>query len=91
MSTVNVTFRIDEKLKNQADKLFSELGLTLNAAMNVFLRQSVREQQIPFKLSLDVPNKSTLAAIKEVQTMEKDPSLGKTYTDVDEMMEDLLK
>ena len=38
----------------------------------------------------DVPNAETLAAIEEVRAMMKDPSLGKAYTDVDEMMRDLL-
>ena len=37
-----------------------------------------------------VPNAETLAAIEEVRAMEKDPSIGKTYTDVDEMFKELL-
>ena len=47
MSSVNVTFRVDEELKKQADLLFSELGMNLSTAFNIFLRQSVREQQLP--------------------------------------------
>ena len=90
MSTVNVTLRVDDKLKTEAEELFSDLGLSFNAAMNVFLRQSVREQRIPFTLQRDVPNEITLAAMDEVQRMKEDPSLGKSYTNVDEMMEDLL-
>ena len=90
MSTVNVTLRVDDKLKTEAEELFSDLGLSFNAAMNVFLRQSAREQRIPFTLQRDVPNEITLAAMDEVQRMKEDPSLGKSYTNVDEMMEDLL-
>lgn len=37
------------------------------------------------------PNSTTLEAIKEVERMKANPSIGKSYTDVDEMMEDLLK
>ena len=44
MKNVNVTLRVDEDLKKHADTLFSELGLNLTTAFNIFLRQSVREQ-----------------------------------------------
>ena len=36
------------------------------------------------------PNAEAMAAIEEVRRMKVDPSLGKTYTDVDEMMRELL-
>ncbi len=91
MSTVNVTLRIDETLKKQADDLFSDLGLTFNSATTVFLRQAVREQQIPFAIKREVPNASTRAAIKEVEEMKKNPSKYKSYSNADEMIEDLLK
>ncbi len=90
MSNVNVTIRIDENLKKQADTLFGELGLTLSTAFNIFVRQAVREQSIPFIIANRQPNTETLAAIEEVQKMKADPSLGKSYTDVSQMMEDLL-
>ena len=91
MSTVNVTLRIDEALKKQADDLFSDLGFTFNSATTVFLRQAVREQQIPLAIRRETPNAKTLAAIKEVGEMKKNPSKYKSYSDVDDMMEDLLK
>ena len=37
--------------KAKAEKLFSELGLTMNAAFNMFAKQSIREQGIPFKIT----------------------------------------
>lgn len=91
MGTVNVTLRVDEQLKKQADSLFSDLGLTFNSALTIFLKQSVREQQIPFILKREVPNTTTLKAIKEVEEMKNNPSKYKSYSDVDSMMEDLLK
>ena len=51
MSSVNVTIRMDETDKKNAEKLFSELGLTMNAAFNMFAKQAVREQSIPFKVT----------------------------------------
>jgi DNA-damage-inducible protein J len=70
MSTVNVTFRVDSDLKKQADTLFSDLGMSLSTAFNVFLRQSVREQQLPFAVSKNVPNAATLAAMDAAETGE---------------------
>ena len=53
-------------------------------------RKAVREYRIPFEISGDVPNAETVEAIQEVKRMKADPSLGKTYSNVDQMMEELL-
>ena len=90
MSTTNLNIRVDENLKKKADKLFSELGMSMSTAMNVFLRQSVRYGGIPFDIRLDVPNSETVEAIREVKQMKADPTIGKTYRDVDQMMKELL-
>ena len=68
MKNVNVTFRVDENLKAQADALFADLGMSLSTAFNIFLRQSVREQQIPFAISRNMPNAVTLAAMDSAET-----------------------
>ncbi len=52
MPNTNVTIRIDADLKKQADKLFDEMGLSFTAAVNVFVKQSLREQRIPFEISM---------------------------------------
>lgn len=54
------------------------------------MRQAVREQSIPFMITKHTPNAETLAAIEEVRKMKADPSIGKTYDNVNQMMEDLL-
>ncbi|MBR2893707.1 MAG: type II toxin-antitoxin system RelB/DinJ family antitoxin [Clostridia bacterium] len=86
MSTVNVTFRIDENLKADADELFSDLGLSLSAAFNMFLRQSLREQGIPFAVTRKEPNTETLAAIEEVINRR---NLHGPFNTVEDLMEDL--
>lgn len=42
------------------------------------------------KTNYEVPNAETIEAIKEVEAMKKDPSIGKTYESVDEMIDDLI-
>ena len=53
MSSTTISIRVDTDLKNDADKLFNELGLNLSSAVNIFLRQAIREQAIPFNVSLN--------------------------------------
>jgi DNA-damage-inducible protein J len=48
MATVPVQIRIDENLKKQATELFSQLGIDMSSAMNIFLRQCVMRRGLPF-------------------------------------------
>ena len=91
-ATTNVSIRVDKDIKSQADALFAEFGLNFTTAVNIFLRQTLREGKIPFTISLNKePNKTTLEALKEIEEMEKNPSAYKSYKNVDKMMEELLK
>ena len=51
MAQTNINIRMDEGLKKQAENLFSDLGMNMTTAFNVFVRQAVREQAIPFEIS----------------------------------------
>lgn len=53
--TTAYSVRLDPELKEEALELFNQLGLTLSSAVNVFLRQSLREQGIPFIVTMDNP------------------------------------
>ena len=72
---VSVSFRIDSKLKQDAEKLFDSLGMNMTTAFNIFLRQSVRERGIPFDITTNVPNAETLAAIDEAEKLLADPNV----------------
>ena len=50
-NTTSVNLRIDKELKTQAETLFSSLGMNMTTAINVFLKQAVRTQGIPFRIS----------------------------------------
>ena len=51
METVNVTVRMERKTRDDAAKLFSKLGISTTQAINMFLKQAVREQGIPFEVT----------------------------------------
>ena len=88
MASVNVTIRMDEDIKHQADDLFSDLGMSLSGAITVFIKQAIRQQAIPFNISRDIPNRETLEAIEEVQRLKNDPT-KKTYDSFDEILKEL--
>lgn len=83
---VNMNIRMDETTKKQAQQLFAEFGLDMTTAINMFLKQSVREQRIPFELKVHVPNSETLETIKQVNNKE---NLSKPFSSISELMEDL--
>lgn len=88
-NTANINIRMDANLKKQFEAFCADMGMTMTTAINIFARKAVRENRIPFEISGDVPNTETQEAICEVRQMKADPTLGKTYTDVDEMMKEL--
>ncbi|NWO18233.1 type II toxin-antitoxin system RelB/DinJ family antitoxin [Leptotrichia sp. oral taxon 223] len=71
MATVNTSIKIDEETKKEAQKLFKDLGLSLSAAINIFLKQAIREKGIPFYIN-SLPENSELAqAFEEAKKLRK--------------------
>lgn len=87
-NTTNISIRMDKDVKAQADALFTELGMNLTTAFNIFVRQSLREGKIPFEVSLNQPNKDTVAAMLEAERIARDSSI-KGYDNLDELFSDL--
>lgn len=48
-----VSFRIDEDVKRNAEQALDDMGLTMTAAITVFLKKVGREHRIPFEISAD--------------------------------------
>lgn len=51
MAKISTSISIDADVKAQAQELFAELGLDLSTAVNLFLRQCIHEDGIPFLVS----------------------------------------
>lgn len=86
MSAISTNIKIDPILKQESQALFESLGLNLSTAVNMFLRQAVREQAIPFKVGNPLPNMETLKAIEDARN---GIGLSRSFTSVAELMEDL--
>lgn len=87
-TTSNISIRMDSNIKAAAEQLYEELGMNLSTAFNIFVRQSLRERGIPFKISEGTPNKETVSAMLEAERIAKDSTI-KGYHNVDELFEDL--
>ena len=88
--TSNYTIRLDTELRKEAEALFADLGMSLATAFQIFLKQAIQEQGLPFPVKKKQPNKVTLAAMKEALEIAESPD-AKTYSSASEMMEDILK
>ncbi len=86
MKNINVTLRLDKELKEEAEALFEDMGLSINTACRMFLKRAVQDQRIPFEVRR--PDRKTLRAIAEAE-QEKD--LSGCFDNVDELMKDLEK
>ena len=53
MAQTNVNIRMDDATKRQFDMICSELGLNMSTAFNIFAKTVVRQNKIPFELSVD--------------------------------------
>ena len=65
METVATNIRIDEQLKKQSSQVLEGIGISLSRAINIFLRQEILHDGIPFKIEYPKPARSLKNAIKE--------------------------
>ena len=88
MQNTSITIRTDKEIRDRVKKLYAALGIDMTTAVNIFFRQSLIHNGIPFEISLDVPNAATLAAFEEGDKMINDPNSPR-YSSVDALFEDL--
>lgn len=84
MATINIRTDIDTKKK--AEQLFADFGLSMTSAINVFLKQVIREKRIPFEIGYETPNSLTAKVMKETQ---EGKNLSPAFDSVAELMDSL--
>jgi len=55
--------RIDPRLKNSAERIFTRIGISTTEAIRLFLKQVELHKGLPFPVS--IPNEETVAAMME--------------------------
>lgn len=85
MATANVNVRVDEDLKRNAEKLFDDLGMNMSTAINIFLRQAVESDGIPFMIQ-----RSASAELeKRLADVRSGKNISEGFDSVKGLMEDL--
>lgn len=88
MNTSTFSIRIDSQLKSAVEACLDEMGMNMSTAINIYLRQIVRQQAIPFAITANVPSKATIEAIKEGERIAHDPKV-QGYNDIDSLFKAL--
>lgn len=87
--TANINVRIEPEVKANAELLFSNFGITITDAINIFLHQSLMVGGLPFEVKQPRYNALTEQAMQEARDIASGKISAKTYSSVSEMMEDM--
>ena len=80
-----ISMRIDDEVKRSAERTLNEIGLSMSAAINIFLKTVARENRIPFELSADpFYSKENMA---ELEKRAADVRSGKSILKEHELIE----
>ena len=85
-NSTNLNIRIDKTIKETSEKVFEDLGLNMTTAINMFLRQVIRVNGIPFEIKGNIPNQETKKAIKEA---EQGLGMSKSFKSANDLFDDL--
>ncbi len=81
-----MTIRMNREVKQEAQKIFANLGMDMTTAINIFLRQVIYHNGFPFEVVLNTPNDVTLAAM---DAAEKDKDIFGPFDSVSSLMDAL--
>lgn len=81
--TTTITFRTDPRIKQQAKELYESMGLDLSTALNMFLRQSLTDNGMPFRATRENP-------LNAEARRQADHHEGRAFVSVDDLMKDLM-
>lgn len=84
-SVINVN--VDSDLKKKATNVLNDLGLNMSTAINMFLKQIVKRDGIPFEIVNQKPNQDLIKALKEAEEINN----GKINANSYDNMKDLIK
>ena len=89
--TVNVNIQMDPDLKERAEVIFQDMGLSMTSAINLFVRQTLLQGKIPFAIYADpFYSESNMKALQEsVQQAKEGKVIVKTMEELERMADGL--
>ncbi|WP_261012978.1 type II toxin-antitoxin system RelB/DinJ family antitoxin [Streptococcus mitis] len=85
MSKTSMSIRLDSEVKEQAQQVFNNLGMDMTTAINIFLRQAIQYQGLPFDVRLD-ENRRLLEVLTD---LDQNRNMSQPFESVSDLMEDL--
>ena len=85
MSKTSMSIRLDSEVKEQAQQVFNNLGMDMTTAINIFLRQAIQYQGLPFDVRLD-ENRKLLQVLTD---LDQNRNMSQSFESVSDLMEDL--
>ena len=85
MSKTSMSMRLDSEVKEQAQQVFNNLGMDMTTAINIFLRQAIQYQGLPFDVRLD-ENRKLLEVLTD---LGQNRNMSQSFESVSDLMEDL--
>lgn len=91
MNSVVINIKTDTKTKSEAQKLADEMGLTLTAVLNRYLRHFIKTKSVTFSVDDEEPNEFLLNAMKKSDEQLKGKESSLTFEDAEDAIEWLHK
>ena len=85
MSKTSMSIRLDSEVKEQAQQVFNSLGMDMTTAINIFLRQAIQYQGLPFDVRLD-ENRKLMEVLAD---LDQNRNMSQSFGSVSDLMEDL--
>ncbi len=85
MPKTSMSIRLDSEVNEQAQQVFNHLGMDMTTAINIFLRQAIQYQGLPFDVRLD-ENQKLLQVVMDV---DQNRNMSQSFESVSDLMEDL--
>ena len=85
MPKTSMSIRLDSEVKEQAQQVFNHLGMDMTTAINIFLRQAIQYQGLPFDVRID-ENQKLLQVVMDV---DQNRNMSQSFESVSDLMEDL--
>ena len=85
MSKTSMSIRLDSEVKEQAQQVFNSLGMDMTTAINIFLRQAIQYQGLPFDVRLDGSRK----LMEVLADLDQNRNMSQSFVSVSDLMEDL--
>lgn len=90
MAQSNINIRMDDEMKRDFDRVCNELGINMTVAITILAKKMIREQRIPFEVSIDpfYSQGNTAALQKSAQQLRAGQVTEHTLAELEDMADE---